>query len=272
MEEKSGRFRKKKVNFSMVSNSIIRDKDISLKAKGLYALIQSYITMDNFTLYKSFLMSRCCEGERAFDSAWKELKETGYLKMYKIREGAKTFIYEYELLDVPDTGQEGQSVGVQNVGVENEGLKDVRIQDVDGTKGGTFNKTIPNNNLPNNNKSNHILSNHISADDVMEQIGYITFDDLDIRQVDEIVMLMVDVLNMPDDQTIRIARIEKPVPIVKARFRKLNQFHIQYVIGCLKQNTTKIANIQKYLLTALYNAPSTIGAYYTAEVNHDMYG
>ena len=35
MEEKSGRFRKKKVNFSMVSNSIIRDKDISLKAKGL---------------------------------------------------------------------------------------------------------------------------------------------------------------------------------------------------------------------------------------------
>ena len=98
MDGKSGRFRKKKVNFSMVSNTIIRDKDISLKAKGLYALIQSYITLDNFTLYKSFLMKQCCEGERAFDGAWKELKQTGYLKMYKIREGAKTFIYEYELL------------------------------------------------------------------------------------------------------------------------------------------------------------------------------
>ena len=270
MEEKSGRFRKKKINFSMVSNSIIRNKDISLKAKGLYALIQSYITMDNFTLYKSFLMSRCCEGERAFDSAWKELKESGYLKMYKIREGAKTFVYEYELLDVPDTEQDGHSVGVQNAGVENEGLKNVRIQDVDGTKGSTFINNIPNNILSNN-ISDRITSNHISADDVMDQIGYFAFDDSDISQVDEIVLLILDVLNMPDDQTIRIAKIDKPVPIVKARFRKLNQFHIQYVIGCLKQNTTKISNIQKYLLTALYNAPGTMAAYYTAEINHDLH-
>ena len=269
MEEKSGRFRKKKVNFSMVSNSIIRDKDISLKAKGLYALIQSYITMDDFTLYKSFLMSRCSEGERAFDSAWKELKETGYLKMYKIREGARTFIYEYELLDEPEKPQDGHSVGVQNVGVENEGLNDVPLQDVSGTKCGSFNKTIPNKTLSSN-TSNQFISS-VSADDVMEQIGYITFGEMDIRQVDEIVMLMVEVLNMPDDQTIWIARTEKPVPIVKARFRKLNKFHIEYVIGCLKKNTTKITNIKKYLLTALYNAPSTIEAYYTAEVNHDLY-
>ena len=72
-----GKFRKKRTNFSMVSNDIIRNDSVSLKAKGLYALIQSYITIDNFTLYKGFLQSKCIEGERAFDSAWRELKEKG---------------------------------------------------------------------------------------------------------------------------------------------------------------------------------------------------
>ena len=268
MDGKSGRFRKKKVNFSMVSNTIIRDKDISLKAKGLYALIQSYITLDNFTLYKSFLMKQCCEGERAFDGAWKELKQTGYLKMYKIREGAKTFIYEYELLDEPEKKEQCQYVDLQNVGVENEGFENVYLHDVDTTKGCSFNNTIRNNNVSNNNLSNHI----VSTSDVMEQIGYKAFSEADISQVDEIVMLIADVLNMPDDTSIRIAKIEKPTLIVKSRFRKLNYFHIEYVLRCLDKNTTKIANIKKYLLTALYNAPSTIETFYKAEVNHDMFG
>lgn len=127
MDERNGRFRKRN-NYSMVSNYILRDDDISLKAKGLYALIQSYITLDNFTLYKSFLMSRCCEGERAFDSAWKELKEAGYLKMYKIREGAKTFVYEYELLDDPKRLRAGfiyvmKNMGVFKIGRTNEKCK-----------------------------------------------------------------------------------------------------------------------------------------------------
>ena len=62
MDEKNGRFRKKRSNFSIVSNEIIRDSTISLKAKGLYALIQSYITLDGFILYKRFLQSKCREG------------------------------------------------------------------------------------------------------------------------------------------------------------------------------------------------------------------
>lgn len=64
MDEQGGRFRQKKVNFSMVPNEIIRDENISLKAKGLYALIQSYITLDNFILYKGFLQSHCREGKK----------------------------------------------------------------------------------------------------------------------------------------------------------------------------------------------------------------
>lgn len=90
--------------------------------------------------------------------------------------------------------------------------------------------------------------------------------------VDELVELMVDVMMMPDQGTIRIAGVEKPVAIVKNRFMKLNYMHMEYVLGCMDKNTTKVGNIKQYLLTALYNATFTIDNYYQAEVNHDMYG
>ena len=59
---------------------------------------------------------------------------------------------------------------------------------------------------------------------------------------------------------------------VKSKFLKLNSSHIEYVMNCLKENTSKVRNIKKYLLAALFNAPTTISGYYQAEVNHDMYG
>lgn len=90
--------------------------------------------------------------------------------------------------------------------------------------------------------------------------------------VDELVELMVDVMMMPDQGTIRIAGVEKPVAIVKNRFMKLNYMHMEYVLGCMDKNTTRVGNIKQYLLTALYNATLTIDNYYQAEVNHDMYG
>ena len=48
--------------------------------------------------------------------------------------------------------------------------------------------------------------------------------------------------------------------------------HIQFVLSCLKENTTKVKNIKQYLLTVLFNAPATISNYYSSLVNHDMYG
>nr|WP_330419368.1 DUF6017 domain-containing protein [Agathobacter rectalis] len=47
---------------------------------------------------------------------------------------------------------------------------------------------------------------------------------------------------------------------------------MNYVIGCMKNTTTKITNIKAYMVTTLYNAPSTINHYYQQEVQHDMYG
>ena len=73
-------------------------------------------------------------------------------------------------------------------------------------------------------------------------------------------------------KTIRIAGDDKPIEIVKNRLMKLNSLHIQYVLDCLKENTTYVRDMKQYLLTTLFNAPVTIDSYYQARVNHDMYG
>ncbi len=73
-------------------------------------------------------------------------------------------------------------------------------------------------------------------------------------------------------QTIRINGEEYPYELVKSRFLKLNSSHVEYVMGCMKDTVTKITNIRAYLITALYNAPSTMSHYYQQAVQHDMYG
>ena len=70
--------------------------------------------------------------------------------------------------------------------------------------------------------------------------------------------------------TIRIGGQILPVDTVKHRFSQLDKEHIAYVLDSLKHTTTKINNIRAYLLTALYNAPVTIGPYYSAAVRHDL--
>jgi len=102
MSNLSGSFKQKKVYFSQVSNSALRDNDLSLKAKGLYSLIQSYITIEGFILYKTTLKRDCTEGETAFQGAWDELKKAGYLVQYKHSLSNGKFSYEYDLLDSSD--------------------------------------------------------------------------------------------------------------------------------------------------------------------------
>lgn len=93
----------------------------------------------------------------------------------------------------------------------------------------------------------------------------------DAEMYDELYQIICDVVCVPR-KTIRIAGEEYPYSLVKSKFLKLNSSHLQYVISCMQNNTTKVANIKAYLITALYNAPNTISHYYTSEVNHDMYG
>ena len=91
------------------------------------------------------------------------------------------------------------------------------------------------------------------------------------EDVDGLVALMVDTICSKRKRVV-VGGEPVPLEIVKSRFLKLGMMHVQYVFDCMKKNTTKVRNIKQYLLAALYNAPSTIGHYYSAEVNHDLYG
>ena len=109
---------------------------------------------------------------------------------------------------------------------------------------------------------------------VLENIDYdILIQDpkMDREQLDEIAELIVDTV-CSARKTIRIAGDDFPAEVVKSRFLKLDSSHVQYVMDCMRDNTTYVRNIKKYLLAALYNAPSTINSYYSSLVQYDMYG
>ncbi len=87
----------------------------------------------------------------------------------------------------------------------------------------------------------------------------------------EILNLMVDTV-CSGKKKIIVGGEPISADIVKNRLLKLDLFHIQYVFECLDKNTTKVRNIRQYMLATLFNAPSTMNHYYSAEINHDMYG
>ena len=90
------------------------------------------------------------------------------------------------------------------------------------------------------------------------------------EDLDEIVELMVETV-CARRKTTRIAGSDFPHEVVRSRFLKLDCSHIEFVMECLRNNTTEIRNMKQYLLAVLFNAPTTISNHYTAQVNHDMY-
>ena len=98
------------------------------------------------------------------------------------------------------------------------------------------------------------------------------YDRQEIREMyEEIYETICDVVCVKR-KAIRINGEDYPYELVKSRFLKLNSSHVEYVMGCMKETTTEITNIRAYLITALYNAPSTMNHYYQQEVQYDMYG
>ena len=94
--------------------------------------------------------------------------------------------------------------------------------------------------------------------------------DYEQEELDGIVDIITEVM-VSSKPKIWIARDEYPTELVKGKLMKINSSHIEYVLNCFHSNTSKVYNIKKYLLTSLFNAPSTIESYYRAEVNHDLY-
>lgn len=93
----------------------------------------------------------------------------------------------------------------------------------------------------------------------------------DRDKLDEVVELLTETV-CSTKKCIRVGGNDYPTEAVRSRLLKLGAEHIRFVFDCMRENRTKIRNIRQYLLTALYNAPSTIENYYSARVNHDLYG
>lgn len=200
------KFKNKEYNFTMVSNTVIRDSNLSLKAKGLYSLIQSYITIPGYQLYKSYLYSICSEGERAFDSAWKELQDAGYFLMEKKRDENNRFFYVYELLDTPVKSKKSESEPPQqNVGMDKSpdrrfaGVEEAPLQNPLHDNGKTIlktekenfeNKTFTNNTFilssGNDDTSEGMLREAICSNQIIEQFGYLTLKKFVDKQFGEL--------------------------------------------------------------------------------------
>ena len=193
--------------------------------------------------------------------------------------------------------QSTENTGTDIRPVQNENVSDIHTGTGSDSLQGVVQILDPNNNKSNNTDSsdtNHII---LSAEPSSHQFQVVKNDEMDETKAymelikenisydimmqdkkwseremyDELYQLICDVVCVKR-KTIRISGEDYPYELVKGKFLKLNSSHLEYVIGCMKNNTTKVSNIKSYLITALYNAPNTISHYYTAEVNHDMYG
>ena len=95
------------------------------------------------------------------------------------------------------------------------------------------------------------------------------YDAYRAEDVDALVELISEVQSSTAD-AVRLGKEQVPIEIIKERFRQLTQMHVAYILDSLRTTTTQINNIKAYLLTALYNAPTTMGFFYSAQVQHDF--
>lgn len=273
-------FFRNKVPFVPISQVVAKDKELSLKAKGLYLLIQSYITIPNFKLYKSYLMSVCVEGQCSFDSAWNELKEKGYLKIYKIaKSDAKGFYYEYELLDAAESDtpalivirKDGTIVDKEQENNDNpieivEQPEETTGESVSSVIEHTEKKEIQEENSENSNKESYDyqttvekVNNQIGYDDAVKLHKMLNsqYSDNAIKMISVLRDIIVEILLCKKD-TIYIAGENRNVDMVKAIFKKITSSHIDNVITTcaevFKDGANSVTNPKNYLTTSLYNS------------------
>ena len=287
-------------DYTVMSNYHLRDKNLTLKSKGLLSMILSLPDEWNYTTRG--LAAICKEGVDAIGSALKELETAGYIVRRQLR-GANGRITdtEYIIYERPhpreDSTPDTPAPGTDSPDTENP---DMVPSDMDtpylempaelNTKESNTQKSITygssTDSIPFRETAagsppeakrreaapmseiesyRALILENIEYDFLKREAGPYS-DDLD-----EIVEIMVETVCAKRKYT-RVAGSDFPHEVVKSRLLKLNSEHIRFVMDCMKQNTTKIRNIKQYLLATLFNAPTTIGNYYTALVNHDMYG
>lgn len=272
-------------DYTVMSNHHLRNTELSLKAKGLLALMLSL--PDNWDYTTKGLARICKDGVDSICAAVRELEERGYVIRERVR-GANGQLgsIEYTILEKPAEPSPERENPVQVKPILENPVLGKPEQEIPAQS----NKDKSNTDLSITEPSNPIRSNPpapegrngtdgMEAREIYREIVYgnIEYDILredntaNRDQLDEIAELIVDTV-CSARKTIRIAGDDYPAEVVKSRFLKLDSSHVQYVIDCMKNNTTYVRNIKKYLLAALYNAPATINNYYSSLVQHDLYG
>ena len=279
-------------DYTVMSNYHLKDKGLTLKSKGLLSMILSLPEEWNYTTRG--LASICKEGVDAIGSALKELETAGYIVRRQLR-GAngritdtEYIIYEQPQPKKPDMlPPDVVSPDTENpdmVRPDMEKPAELNIEKSNTEKSITYGSStdsIPFRDcaadcLPERKGRDAMSLTEIESyrELIQENIGYEYLCqqyETYREDLDEIVELIVETV-CAKRKTTRIAGSDFPHEIVRSRFLKLDNSHIEFVMDCLQKNTTEIRNMKQYLLTVLFNAPTTISNHYTSQVNHDMYG
>ena len=283
--------------YTVMSNHHLRNKELTLKAKGLLSQMLSLPEDWDYTLAGLSYINR--ESIDAIRTAVWELEKAGYITRRQGRdEKGKMTAIEYTIYEQPQPPELDCPV------LENPTADNPTTENPTSENPMQLNKDISRTNLQKKEKSNTDLSSthslpihslnplpygegaaeppekkrterndayRVYEEIIKDNIDYdILIQDMaDRDRLDEIVDLILETV-CTRRKTIRIAGDDYPAELVKSKFMKLDSEHIRFVLDCMRENTTKIRNIKQYLKAALFNAPSTIGNYYTSLVSHDM--
>ena len=284
-------------DYTVMSNHHLRDKSLSLKAKGLLSLMLSLPEEWDYTT--KGLARICKDGVDSICAGVRELEEHGYVIRQRVRNpNGQLGAIEYTILEQPrppepKPGKPERENPVQVKPVldspalgkpeqEKPAQLNTKVSSKQGSKTDSLStegsnpiQSIPQTPAGGRRTGRDWMQERENYRElILENIeyDYLCRDDrLDRDMLNELVELMVDTV-CSRRETIRIAGDDYPAEVVKSRFLKLNSSHIEYVLDRMRENTTYVRNIKKYLLAALYNAPATIDSYYTSLVSHDLYG
>ena len=278
-------------DYTVMSNHHLRDKALSLKSKGLLSMMLSLPEDWNYTTRG--LAKICKEGVDAIGGALRELESAGYIVRHQMRDrqgrisDTEYVIYEQPQPKAPDTPQPDTA----SPDTENPYLADPDTEkpaELNREKTKTQKQTtdvsstdsIPFREFAAARPPERKGRDAMSAEEMQSYreliLENIEYDHLcrefeTYREdLDEIVELIVETV-CARRKTTRIAGADFPHEVVRSRFLKLDSSHIEFVMECLHNNTTEVRNIKQYLLTVLFNAPTTMNNHYTAQVNHDMH-
>ena len=87
--------------YTTIYNEVLRDRTLSLNAKGLFAVIKSFVGLPDFALSKRRLGYACSDSAYLLNAAWKELKQKGYLQHYFSQSENGAFCHVYNLMQHP---------------------------------------------------------------------------------------------------------------------------------------------------------------------------